>query len=404
MTRPPPLPKPIERVEVPAFFSPSRFGALGRCKLSVLGERSASALLPPGVHALAGTIVHHVRRELSEGHWRAELTAEEACSLLLADITRQAEAQLAGTASTAALGPLREAMGIRAWELRELRLRRWAARLVLQGKNGPARPLGDLLAVPAGQGPDTPRLETGDEAWLVAPSLRLRGRADRVEQTVPGTLDIIDFKSGRLHDDEGQLLPDATLQVRLYALAAEAAGAASVRLFLEGDDRHPVPWGGTERGETRALLKTISEELPEGKALGARDLAEPGPQCRGCRLRPSCGRYLQSGPSAWTHPQLPGQEPQLDVWGTLERVATGAHGDTVELREPNGNLVIVDGLNPARGLGAVTAGAPVYFFELERTEDRRAHGRVVHPRNFHEHPPDGGRRLRRARSLQVFLG
>ncbi|WP_141594244.1 PD-(D/E)XK nuclease family protein [Myxococcus sp. AB056] len=404
MTRPPPLPAPIERVEVPAFFSPSHFGALRWCKLSVLGERSASALLPPSVYALTGTIVHHVRRELSEGHWRAGLPQEEACSLLLADITRQAEAQLAATAGTAAIVPLREAMGLRIWELRELRLRRWAARMVLQGKNGPVRPLGDLLAVPAGQGPYTPLIETGDEAWLVAPSLRLRGRADRIEQTVPSTLDIVDFKSGRLHDEEGQLLPDATLQVRLYALAAEAAGAGAVRLFLEGDDRHRVPWGGTERGETRALLETISEELPSGKALSARPLAEPGPRCRDCRLRPSCRRYLQWGPKAWMHPQLPGQEPPLDVWGTLERVVTGARGDTVELRDANGNLIIVDGVNPARGVGAMAAGEPVYFFELERTEDRRAHGRVAHPRNFHESPPDGGRRLRQARSLQVFRG
>ncbi|MBN9685233.1 MULTISPECIES: PD-(D/E)XK nuclease family protein [unclassified Corallococcus] len=404
MTRPPPLPSPFERVEVPALFSPSRFGALGRCKLSVLGERSASVLLPPSLHALVGTLVHHVRRELSEGHWKAELSQEQACTLLMAEVTQQAEAQLAGMASTEALVPLREAMGLRTWELREMRLRRWASRLVLKGKNGPVRPLGDLMAVPTGQGPDTLRLETGDEAWLVAPSVRLRGRADRIEQTVLGTFDIIDFKSGRLHDEEGQLLPDATLQVRLYALAAEEAGAGAVRLFLEGDDRHHVPWGDMERGETRALLRTISTKLPAGKTLGAEDLAEAGPHCRGCRLRPSCRRYLEWGPKAWTHPQLPGQEPPLDVWGTLESVATGARGDTVELRDANGHLVIVDGVNPARELGAIAAGEPVYFFELERTEDRRAHGRVMHPRNFHEYPPDGGRRLRQARSLQAFRG
>ncbi len=212
MTRPPPLPSPITRVEAPAFFSPSRFGALGRCKLSVLGERSASVLLPPTVHALVGTIVHYVRRELNEGHWGAELIQEEACSVLLAEATRQADLQLSGTASTAALVPLREAIGTRNWELRELRLRRWAARLVLQGKGKPARPLEDLLGVPSGQGPDSTRFETGDEAWLVAPSLRLRGRADRIEQTVPGTLDIVDFKSGRLHDDEGIRTTDDVLR------------------------------------------------------------------------------------------------------------------------------------------------------------------------------------------------
>jgi hypothetical protein len=200
------------------------------------------------------------------------------------------------------------------------------------------------------------------------------------------------------------LLPDATLQVRLYALAAEAVGATSVRLFLEGDERYPVPWDAVARAEIRALLESLSEALPPGQSLLARDLAEPGAQCRGCRLRPSCERYLQWAPSAWPHPQPSGKELPLDVWGVLEHAAPGACGDRVELRDAHDKLVIIDGLSPSRGLSAVAPGERVSFFGLERTEDRRAHGRVAHPRNFHEHPPDGGKRLRRARELQVFCG
>jgi hypothetical protein len=202
MKRPPPLPRQLDRVEVPTFFSPSRFGAMLECKLSVFGEQSAALLLPPSPQALAGTIVHHVRRELSEGHWGAAQSAEEASSHLLAEATRQGEAQLAQEPSTAALVPLREALGLRTWDLREFRLRRWASRMVLHGKGVPPRPLGDLLGVPASHGPGSARLETGDEVWLAAPTLRLRGRVDRIEQTAPSTLDIIDFKSGRIHDEE----------------------------------------------------------------------------------------------------------------------------------------------------------------------------------------------------------
>lgn len=402
MTRPPPLPSPLKRVEVPGFFSPSRFCALLRCKLSVLGERSASLLLPPTPQSLVGTLIHHVRRELNEGNWGAALHVEDAASLLLAEVTRQAEAQLAREASTTTLVPLREAVGLRAWELREARLRRWASRMALQGKGESARTLGNLLEDPSSHQPNSARLEMGDEVWLVAPMLRLRGRADRIEQTTAGTLDIIDFKSGRLHDEEGQLLPDATLQVRLYALAAKEAGAVSVRLFLEGDERYPVPWDGAAQDATRALLEAVSESFPTGRTFGAWERAEPGPHCRGCRLRPSCERYLQWAPSAWPHPMRPGEELPLDVWGELSHVAPGSGGDKVELRDPNGKLVIVDGLSPSRGLDAVALGETVYFFDLERTEDRRAHGRVVHPRNFHEHPPDGGKRLRQARGLQIF--
>ena len=96
---------------------------------------------------------------------------------------------------------------------------------------------------------------------------------------------------------------------------------------------------------------------------------------------------------------LPGRSHLWTCGAASSGVVPGARGDTVELRNANGHLVIVDGVSPSRGLGGLAAGEPVHFFVLERTEDKRAHGRVVHPRNFHEHPPDGGKRLRRARSL-----
>jgi len=100
----------------------------------------------------------------------------------------------------------------------------------------------------------------------------------------------------------------------------------------------------------------------------------------------------------------PGEELPLDVWGTLESVSRNGVGDEVRLRGPTGNLVIVSGLASDRGLASVAKETRLFFFDLERAEDRRPAGRLIHPVNFHEQPGDGGALSRRAWSLQVFRG
>ena len=84
----------------------------------------------------------------------------------------------------------------------------------------------------------------------MSPRWRLRGRADQIVEVTGGQYEIVDFKSGRLHDDEGNLLSESIMQVRLYALAAEESTNAPIRLFLEGSERHQVLWGRHERQET----------------------------------------------------------------------------------------------------------------------------------------------------------
>ena len=381
-----------------------RFRDLLGCKLSVLVEQEVRVRLPPSPQAVFGSILHHLRREWVEGRYGPESSVSEAVSNSLETMTQQADMQLQLREETARLMPLREVLGWWAWARGAQRLQQWVSRMPPRRRRDRARSLPKILDSPE-RGPERTwkDLQTGQEAWIVSPRWRLRGRADQVVEVTGGQFEIVDFKSGGLHDDEGSLLPESTMQVRLYALAAEESTNSPIRLFLEGSERHKVLWGRHERQETVSLLQKVLSDLPQGVRVSAPGLAMPGRQCTLCRVRPQCQRYIDEAPELWQDLEIAGQLP-LDTWGRIVSIRQRGTVQDIELKDPNGDLVIVRGLDTARRVASLRLDDWIYLFGLERTEDRRSHGSVTRPRNFHEFPPDGGQRLRRARSLLVFGG
>ena len=400
MNRPVSLPARLSSVEVPRFLSPSRFSDLLGCKLSVLAEREAHVQLPPSPQAVFGLILHHLRREWVEGRYGPESSVSDS----LETMARQADTQLQMREETARLVPLREALGWWAWARGAQRLQQWTLRTLPRRLRSRARSLPKILDSPE-RGPERTEkdLQTGQEAWIVSPRWRLRGRADQVVKVTGGQYEIVDFKSGRLQDDKGSLLPESTMQVRLYALAAEESTNSPIRLFLEGGERHQVLWSRHERQETISLLQGVLSDLPQGVRVSAPELAMPGRQCAVCRVRPQCQRYIDEAPELWRDLEIAGHLP-LDTWGRIVSIRQHRTAQDIELKDPNGDLVIIRGLDTSRRVASLRPGDSIYLFGLERTEDRRSHGSVTRPRNFHEFPPDSGQRLRRARSLLVFEG
>ena len=237
----------------------------------------------------------------------------------------------------------------------------------------------------------------------MSPQWRLAGRADQIVTAPDGHFEVVDFKSGQLFDEEGELLAELAMQVRLYALAAEESTSQPIRLFLEGGERREVPWDHGERVDVSARLQEILSDLPQGMHRNAAELASPGPQCVRCRIRPQCQRYLDSAPTLWRDPRIAGFLP-LDTWGRVVTIEQSGAAQAIELRDPNNDLIVVRGLDTDGWANPLQLDDSIYLFGLERTENRRSHGLVSRPRNFHERPPDGGRRLRRAEAPLVFIG
>lgn len=402
-SRPPPLPSPITTIVVPDAFSPSSFVQLERCALSALGLRrkNVQGLLVPHPAAFLGVVLHHVRHEVLKGRWGGARTPLRAALQILATAVRDVEAMLQRDNATVGLVPLRSSVGRRYWMSNKRTLERWAKRLTIAGKSEPPNTIALAQGLlPTGNGPST-RVASGSEQLIANPRLRLVGRPDWFASVDARHIEVVDFKSGRVTDADGDLLEDHIIQVRLYAFMLEAAFPhAKVTPFLEGNEPIEVPWGHRERTNLMDRLQAVARALPSGATIKAEALAKPGVHCRECRLRPSCLSYLSAAPRWWPdQPRSPRPLP-LDVWGDVLWTRTDDASVTVQLVDASGRHVRVDGIDRSHGATGLCEGDAVWFFNLEASEDLNQHGALIQPRNFHERPP--GPRWRPARRMRLF--
>lgn len=402
---PTPLPDPLATIAVPEEFHPSSFVQLERCPLSVLGllGRDPRGLLVLHPTTFFGLVLHHARQQVAEGHWGTARDAQQAAREILAGAVGDAEAALSSSQATEGLVPLRESVGRRTWNSRNREFERWADGVTSVGKNEPPVRFTLNPWFVSTASADSHQTTLGSEQTLSNRALRLRGRPDWSARVDKSLIEVVDFKSGRIMDADGRLLDEHVVQVQLYTLMLEATfPEAEVRPYLERVERVEVPWGDEERIRVMTRLKEASTRLPAGSRLEATELARPGEHCIRCRLRPMCPAYLSTAPSWWPDEHDSPRPLPLDVWGKVTSVVSQGDDLGVRLVDAGGRRVRIDGIDRRHRVAAVKRGEPAWFFDLQASEDRRQHGALVQPRNFHEHPP--GPRWRPARRTRVFSG
>ena len=405
------LPSPLETIRVPKYFAPSRFAELAHCPLRVfVNADNVVDALPPTPRVLLGLVLHHVREELLMGRWGSAPSPTKAFEEVFEATIDSIELQIAADARCSRMLPLAHTIGRVTWNTRRFEMEKWAARIRVATNGESPRPLssvtrpGAQCATNAQRDDGTfPRFDVGPEAWIVCPALRIRGRADLVEEAMDGALEISDYKSGLSCDDQGRPLERHLLQLGLYALAAESlAPDRPVRLFIDGADRLPVAWNRNTRRFYASELSKADDRFPAEAPRCALELGRPGTCCIGCRIRPVCPSYLDAASRWWPNREGAPRPLPIDTWGTVLALRRDEGSVTVDMEDRAGRRVRVEGLDPGRALGHLRLGDDLYLFDLEPTEPTILHGARLHPRNFHELPPDGGLRFKRARALQVY--
>jgi len=137
--------------------------------------------------------------------------------------------------------------------------------------------------------------QTGIEKWGISESLAMAGRIDYSYLDEVGSLHIVDFKTGRVSDDEGLPKTEYLNQIAAYGLILrETISVQKVILHLEGPRGN---WEGelTSELENRVkyLARTINRSLPVGQIIEAQDIATLGKHCGACSVRPTCSKYLE---------------------------------------------------------------------------------------------------------------
>ncbi|QIN81122.1 hypothetical protein GBA65_22065 (plasmid) [Rubrobacter marinus] len=402
----PSLPPVLREIRPPEVLSPSRFPDLRRCPLSVVHGLREEDLLPPNPLAILGELIHAVRHELRGRPLGSDEEVRDAVDATFGAAKAKIEAELAGDPSTRRFVPLDRAIDRTSWLERTTSLREWVAVSSGPSRTGAHRGRGYPRAMgePGRNRSETsPGVPIGSERALRVPALRLSGRPDLIERGLDGVLHVVDFKTGRVADENGHPPEAYALQVRLYGLMIERIDpSATVKLWLQGNERVEVPWDEAARTETETLLNASLEGLPPGRNVPAESLAREGPHCGRCRIRHRCPRYRRVAPSWWRSTSTAGPVAPFDIWGgVLEAIPEGGLSYELLLLDAAGRKVRVSGLEAEPSVGDLRGDDFVWLFGLEPSEKLPHHGAFAHPRNFHGRSP--GRSWPSALRLRVFV-
>jgi CRISPR/Cas system-associated exonuclease Cas4 (RecB family) len=315
-------------------------------------------------------------------------------------VLEQAEKSLAKDPATAHFLPLERTLNAVEWHNRRLDVTARAERLL----NG-APPYDPGAGYTEGRYPlDYEQLgEIGrwSEVHIHAPSCRISGRMDVVEKRAGKLVIVRDYKTGRVYDDEGEVMSNIARQLRLYALAiSELEPSARVSLVVSHKTDTAVPWDD-ERDKTKAWLARQIEGLTAHDVYPAATLANPGTTCNGCPFRYVCPAYRSAAPRLWTEGSKDIPLP-LDTWGEVLKLEHAASDTiTLTLRDPIGRRVKVFRLESRHeALRMATPGIGLWLFGLATQKMTLTRGRWIHPTNFEELPVVG---LRRSWAAAVFL-
>ena len=381
--------RPINTVVVPEAFSVTAVAAYAGCGLRLITSQKswASQRLPSGPDAAIGTFLHAVFD-------RAARSAGESASEIFDTELKKMTDSLRNDPERVHFSDLTKTRSVMEW--RNVRVMALSKCESLLAKSGHYH-----VTI------DTPRglsNGTGSEVALKSAPMRISGRSDRVERTGPRSYLIMDHKTGRAFDENGNILPSIRFQLQLYALLAEERYPKSeIRLAVETSNQlREIEWNTDESLRARSRLAEITDLYPGGTTQDSAVIAAPGNECVRCAFRHICRAYLDAATTWWRKIPEDLSTIPADIWGTVIQMIRTELGFDVTLEDAAGRCVSVRGLRDRPELHFATKGDDIALFGLERTGTGRGwNGRPFHPHEFHEQALD--RRSKSAWSTKVFI-
>jgi len=391
-------------VDIPTHLNVTQLASSGDCSLKAIVSSSAYPDWPPSPEAEFGSVVHSLMDLAARGEISVVNSDARAVDQALDQLLRDAQVRLSSNPATRDFADLHLAFSPREWQKRrslaiartmELLTHQTVGR-VSDGTTGSKQvPFAGCLNITG---------FTASEVTLESKVLRIRARIDFVSVSTDGVVEITDFKSGNVLDDEGEVDEVTSLQLRLYGLAIlELVPQARIQLtVVSRGGTAPVAFSDADIQSTREWLDQKASQLPEGSSIEAEQVAVVGTQCWGCKARVVCPNYRSSIADLWKKADSSMALP-FDIAGHIVEDTSNGNNNSTTLRIADlaGRIVKVHRLSQRSWPQTDFERERVFwFFNLAASESSMQHGRWRHPRNFHELPESTLER--RAWMLRVY--
>lgn len=148
----------------------------------------------------------------------------------------------------------------------------------------------------------------------------IKGSIDRVTHYPDGTVEIDDFKTGRVLDENGALKPQYFYQMCCYGLLVqENCQGSEIRLRVIGpNDDWQSNFTSNMQSKVQSLLHEIEKILPLDSPIKPTNLARPGLHCTSCSQRVNCDNYAGFIQSEGYSVDVEGR--LCDVRGVVDRI------------------------------------------------------------------------------------
>lgn len=369
-------------------FRASNFGLASQCRLRLLleSENQYKPDLPDWPESVLGIVIHNAIEEASKAG-ASDVT--ERIRLALENPRNYAKSSATPVESV----PVSEVM-----PMSKMLRRIGVAQKTYSGLHRPkiARHSPVIRDTP----PDHRKAMIAIERDYKTADGQLVGRVDRWERKSDGSVEITDFKSGRINTESGAIHKSYQLQLYAYALLlAENSISESITVSLAGmDGRWSEEFDRAAYLATRTLLDELVEAIPHGVEIESDDQARIGEACLYCKHRPRCPAYRREAPTHWVSNSSVYRLPN-DTWGTVTQVQESNVGLLrIYLKDPTDRLVCVAHV-PARLFDDVPEpGKKVFFFNLRASSGSEGED---WPTNFFI--VDMTRMERSAHAAKIFL-
>jgi len=187
-----------------------------------------------------------------------------------------------------------------------------------------------------GSGRATPSRQES-ESDVDSESLDIHGSMDRVTYNPDGTIEVEDFKTGRVLNEEGGLKQEYFYQMACYGLTLrEKFPLAKITLRVIGpNDDWEAEFVSSMEASAKDLIDALDRSCPREGEFDQASLARIGLHCSSCSQRAACVVYEQSL-------KLTGfvSEPMgrvFDVFGSIDSVQSYSHGlSAITIRSRDG--------------------------------------------------------------------